>query len=205
MNEVYLYGASGHAKVIYDILLKSKSGIVKGFIDDNLNQKMFCHLPLYKPSDIDLSHKNLIISIGNNKTRKKITKLFDNSKFLKAIHPSSVISENVNIGEGTVIMANAIINFDVSIGKHCILNTSCSIDHDCVIDDFVHISPNASLAGDVKVGKGTHIGIGACVIQGITIGKNVTIGAGSVIIRDVPDNVIVVGNPGKMIKFKNDI
>jgi acetyltransferase EpsM len=53
----------------------------------------------------------------------------------------------------------------------------------------------------VKVGEGTHIGIGSSVIQGITIGKWVTIGAGAVIIRDIPDFAVVVGNPGKIIKY----
>jgi len=46
------------------------------------------------------------------------------------------------------------------------------------------------------------IDIGATIIQGITIGKSVTIGAGSVVIKDIPDNVIALGNPTKIIKNK---
>lgn len=46
------------------------------------------------------------------------------------------------------------------------------------------------------------IGIGATIIQGIKIGKNVTIGSGSLVIKDIPDNVIAVGNPVKIIKGK---
>ncbi|MBA7561971.1 hypothetical protein ES695_16675 [Candidatus Atribacteria bacterium 1244-E10-H5-B2] len=45
-------------------------------------------------------------------------------------------------------------------------------------------------------------GISATIIQRIKIGKNVTIGAGSVVIKDIPDNVIAVGNPAKIIKSK---
>ena len=51
------------------------------------------------------------------------------------------------------------------------------------------------------VGEGAHVGIGACVIQDIKIGKWATIGAGAVIIDDVPDYAVVVGNPGKIIKY----
>ena len=81
-----------------------------------------------------------------------------------------------------------------------IINTSASIDHDCVIGDFAHISPNATLCGHVSVGKLSQIGAGSVIIQGVKIGKNVTVGAGSVIINDIPDNSVVVGNPGKIIK-----
>jgi len=55
----------------------------------------------------------------------------------------------------------------------------------------------------MKKGELSFLGIGATIIQGIKIGKNVTIGAGSVIIKDIPDNVITVGNPAKIIKSKN--
>jgi acetyltransferase EpsM len=56
------------------------------------------------------------------------------------------------------------------------------------------------------VGEGSNIGIGASVIQGVSIGKWVVVGAGTVIIDDIPDYAVVVGIPGKIIKFnkRND-
>jgi acetyltransferase EpsM len=68
-------------------------------------------------------------------------------------------------------------------------------------EDFAHISPGAHLAGNVTVQEGAHVGIGASIIQGITIGKWATIGAGTVIIQDVPDYAVVVGIPGKVIRY----
>ena len=70
-----------------------------------------------------------------------------------------------------------------------------------MIEDFVHISPNAALAGNILVKKGAHIGLGANVIQGITIGENAIIGAGTVVLTDVPNNAVVVGNPGRIVRF----
>ncbi len=55
------------------------------------------------------------------------------------------------------------------------------------------------------MGEGTHIGIGACVLPNINIGKWSIIGAGAVVIEDVPDNVIVVGNPAKILKVNEEI
>ncbi|MFC0184902.1 DapH/DapD/GlmU-related protein [Pseudarcicella hirudinis] len=69
------------------------------------------------------------------------------------------------------------------------------------MEDFVHISPNACICGGVSIGEGTHIGAGAIVIQGISIGRWATIGAGAVIVKNVPDYAVVVGNPGKIIKY----
>lgn len=197
MQKVYLYGASGHGKVIAEIA--EELGLsVGGFIDnDKTKTSLLDYEVIHEIPSSDIA---LVISIGNNQIRKKISENLNTFKFLKLIHPYSSISKRANIGEGTVIMAGVSVNSDTEIGKHCIINTNASIDHDCKIADFVHISPNAALAGDVHVGEGTHIGIGACVIQGIRIGENCTIGAGAVIIRDVPDGSTVVGNPGRIIK-----
>ena len=195
---MYLYGASGHAKVIIDILLKNEISIT-GIYDDNTEIKNLLNIPVEVPKE--KIEGKLIIAIGNNVTRKKIAAKYSKASYEKAIHISAIIDDNVIINEGTVIMAGVVINANVEIGRHCIINTSASIDHDCIIEDYSHISPNATLCGNVRVGSGTHIGAGAVIIQGVTVGSNTIIGAGSVIINDVPNNVVVVGNPGKTIKY----
>lgn len=200
-NNIYLYGASGHCKVIIDIL-KSNGINIEAILDDNPKEDSLFNIPVVYTLDCnDLSDKRLIISIGDNVIRKKIVKRINN-RFYTAIHTKAIVSSFSEIGEGTVVMAGAIINAATCVGKHCIINTGAIIEHDCVIQDYVHISPNVALAGNVIVEKGSHIGIGASVIQGIKIGKWAMIGAGAVIIDDVPDYAIVVGNPGRIIKFK---
>ncbi len=196
---MYLYGASGHAKVIAETL--HENGIeIEGVFDDNISIESFVDLPFCGVLDRIQDHQEFIISIGSNICRKKIArKLFP--RWGKAISKYANISASVHIGEGTVIMKGVSINVDVTVGRHVILNTNCSIDHDCIISDFVHVSPNAALAGNVFVGEGSHIGTGACVIPGVKIGKWAIIGAGSVIIKDIPDYAVVVGNPGKVIKY----
>lgn len=194
-----IYGASGHAKVIMDIA-RSKGIKIGQLVDDNETLTHLQGHPINHSPDVEFLKGDVVVAIGNNSTRKKIAKKIK-CKYHKAIaHRSAVIAEDAQLGEGTVIMANASINSSVCIGEHCIINTGATVEHDCVLEDFVHISPNAALAGNVKVGEGTHIGIGAIVIPGIKIGKWVTIGAGAVIIKDVPDEVVVVGNPGRIIE-----
>ena len=200
---MYLFGSSGHCKVIIDIIIKSNLEILEGVFDDNPSRDEICKIPVYKTPSLDFFHsKSLIISIGDNENRKKIANQIT-TNFLTAIHPNAVLAYNVSVGEGTVVMAGALLSSDVIVGKHCIINTASVVEHDCVLSDFVHISPNAALAGNVIVGEGTQVGIGAIVIQGVKIGNWVTIGAGAVIINDVPDHAVIVGNPGKIIKFNN--
>lgn len=74
------------------------------------------------------------------------------------------------------------------------------VDHDCYLEQFCQIWPGANLAGSVRIGKRSYIGTGASVIQNITIGQNVIIGAGAAVIASVPDNVVCVGVPARIIK-----
>jgi sugar O-acyltransferase (sialic acid O-acetyltransferase NeuD family) len=200
-----LYGASGHGKVIAETL--QANGICDiEFWDDAIRPDIWGDKVLTPVYDEDTKRREIIISVGINHVRKSIAEKVEKYfVFGTAIHPNSVISKRAVIAEGSVVMAMVTVNCDSVIGKHVILNTNCSIDHDCVLKDYVHISPNGALAGNVLVDEGAYIGIGASVIQGIKIGKWATIGAGSVIIKDVPDYAVVVGNPGRIIKYNQKI
>lgn len=192
---MYLYGASGHAKVILDII-KAQGGVVEGLVDDNLELKELCDIPVLHDA-VGLSP--FIISIGNCKIRKMIAERLD-CEFATAIHPSAIISPTVVIGEGTVIMQGAVIQTEVQIGKHCIINTKASIDHECIIDDYVHIAPGCTISGEVHIGEGSWIGVGTTIIQGVRVGRNCFIGAGSVIVKDMPDNCKAYGVPCKIVE-----
>jgi sugar O-acyltransferase (sialic acid O-acetyltransferase NeuD family) len=195
-----LYGASGHGKVIAEILeATGETGLI--FVDDKPSEKSFLGFPLSQASLLaKLPSDLVIISVGNNRIREKIARKLSVG-FGLAVHPSAIISRRSQLQEGTVVMAGVIVNSSCTIGRHVILNTSCSVDHDCMLGDYVHLSPKVALAGNVRVGEGTHLGIGCQVIQGIRIGKWATIGAGATIIADVPDYAVVVGVPGKIIKY----
>lgn len=192
---MYLYGASGHAKVIIDIL-HAQGTRLDGLIDDDPAVGELYGYPVFHGSS-DLFP--IIISIGDNRVRRMISQRLQ-GVFGKAIHPSAIVSPSAIIGEGTVIMQGAIIQVDTRIGKHCIINTGVSVDHESVIGNYVHISPHSTLCGNVKVGEGTWIGAGTTIIPGVTIGQWCVIGAGSVVTKDIPDGVLAVGNRCKIIK-----
>jgi sugar O-acyltransferase (sialic acid O-acetyltransferase NeuD family) len=198
---MFLLGASGHAKVIIDIL-KAQGVAIDGLFDDNPNCTDLKGYPfLGALKDYKKAIDSLIISIGNNSIRKRIAEDFQNIDYGTAIHPSAILSDDANIGNGTVIMHGAIVQSSVLVGNHCIINTSASIDHDCTIENYVHISPNATLCGNVTVCEGAQVGAGAVVVPGKRIGKWALVAAGAVVVRDVPDYALVIGNPARVIKI----
>ncbi len=198
-----VYGASGHGKVIIEILESIDTPRIE--VWDDADKPDMWEYPVRKPFSSNEGDA-AVISIGVNATRKRVAeKLAGKIEFGTAIHKTALLSKRATVGEGTVIMAGVTINADTQVGKHCIINTSASIDHDCVIGDYAHVSPNATLSGDVHIGEGSHFGAGASAIQGVRIGKWCTIGAGAVVIRDIPDFATAVGVPAKVIKIKDQL
>lgn len=212
MRKIVIIGASGHSKVVADIIFSRKRDLneeieIVAFLDDNykgLKYKEIFGIPivgdLNRIKDFDKENYWFVIGIGNNHIRQKLFEKYNKLNYYTAIHPKTAIAKEVLIGEGTVIMANVVINSYSVIGKQCILNTASIIEHDNLIGDYVHISSNAVLCGEVSINNFSWIGAASVVKQQISIGKNVMIGAGAVIIKDIEDNCTVVGNPGKVIK-----
>lgn len=197
-----ILGGSGHAKVLIDAL-HSQDFLVSAVLDDNPEIEsvlgVFC-MGNIKSASRFIEKSQFLIGVGNNSIRKKIANLMFQLPFGVCTHSSSVISPSSSIREGSVVLQGAIVQADAQIGKHCIINTNASVDHDCFLEDFVHVSPGAVLCGNVRVGELSQVGAGAVVINNITIGKNCMIGAGAVVTKDIPDNSLVVGVPGKIIK-----
>lgn len=208
-DNIYLYGAGGHARVIAGILASTKRNVI-GILDDDKRKKgakindyeVLCYED-YREKD-EIENSSIIIAIGDNKKRKNVVNILargNNIKYATAIHSSALVNERVIIEGGTVVMAGVVINCDVKIGQHVIVNTSSSIDHDCEIGDYVHISPGVHIGGDVKVGEESWIGLGSAIINNCKIGRNVIVGAGSVVIKDIPDSWVVVGNPARFLRM----
>lgn len=210
MNEnVVIIGAGGHAKVIADIIIKNNDKLI-GFLDDNIVKETKIieeYRVIGKIEDaikLQQVNKNLkfIIGIGDNETRKKIADKY-NLSYYTAIHPSAVIGLNVEIEEGTTVMANSVINVNSKVGKHCIINTAVVVEHDNFIGDYVHLSPTTVLSGNVKVAELVHIGTGCKVKNNISINEKCVLGVGTVVVKDINESGIYVGVPARKIKEYN--
>ena len=143
-TDIFIYGASGHGKVLADII-RCSGHTLAGWIDDKpstsaLSWEQFC---LLHP------HGTIALGIGENNARESVAKKITEAGYFLAtlIHPSAIISDSAVIKHGSVIMPLAVVNADTVIGEGCIINSGAIIEHDCILENYVHISPNAALAG----------------------------------------------------------
>lgn len=120
---MYLYGASGHARVITDIL--AANGVpVDALVDDNARLAELDGIPVAHDAT---GLSPMIVSIGNNRIRRQIAAGLC-CAFATAVHPRATVSPSASVGEGTVVMAGATVNAAARVGRHCIINTNASVD-----------------------------------------------------------------------------
>ncbi len=181
--------------VVADCLLSQGADII-GFCANEPSNLL--GLPyLGHNASLEDSSASLILAIGDNATRKKLSQQMHHRQFASTIHTSAEVSMHALIGIGCMVLHRAIVQARTSVGNHVILNTGCQVDHDGRIGDYVHIGPGAVLCGNVTVGEGSLIGAGATILPGIQVGRWAVVGAGSVVIRNVPDGARVIGSPAK--------
>jgi UDP-N-acetylbacillosamine N-acetyltransferase len=207
---IVVWGASGHARVVVDILGLLDAYEVIGFLDDvNPERKgeIFCgqyvlggqeQLPLLRAQGVG----HLVFGFGQCAARLRLAKIVRQNGFtLPALfHPKATIAADVAIGEGTLFAAGSVTGAGAVIGDLAIINTCASVGHECTLGDGVHICPGVHLGGGTRVGAGSWIGIGATVIDHLTIGAGVLIGAGAVVVEDIPDGVVAYGAPARPVR-----
>ena len=200
-----LFGASGHAKVILDIINSGTGDTVDYILDDNSEIFDLAGFEINHTVDRNILQKiDTIVAIGDNKIRKHICLKYKIKLHQALIHKTATVSKAAIVSKGSVVMAGAVISHSANVGENSIINSNAIIEHDVSIAKFAHVSPGAIVTGAVSIGEGSHIGAGASIIPGISIGKWVTIGASAVVLKDIPDYAVVVGNPGRIIKYNKN-
>ena len=210
MQRILIIGAGGHAQVVADILWRMRDAgervLPVGFVDDNiaLQGQEFLGLPVLGATSerTAIAHDAAIVAIGNGRVRRDLFEALRQAgeRFALARHPGTVVAPDVSVQDGAMLCAGVVVNTGTTIGANVILNTGCTIDHHNRISDHVHIAPGVHTGGEVVVGEGALIGIGAIVLPQRRIGAGSIVGAGALVRDDVPDKVMVVGVPARIIR-----
>ncbi len=131
---------------------------------------------------------------------------------------NAIIRENNIIGDDVLVGTNSYLGPGNIIGNNVRIHTNCFLEG-VTLENNVIISPHVVFTNDpyppckmcsekvrgATVGKNSVIGSNATILPGIVIGENVLVGAGSVVTRNIPDGVVVVGNPASILKKRSDI
>jgi len=214
MKNIVVIGGGNQAHYTIDIIEKEGKYNIVGIIDSihKIGSDRFGYKILGRQEDISkiIDQYQIyggLISIGDNWIRNnvynQILALAPNFKFVNAIHPSVIIGNNVQIGIGVVAMAGVIFNPKSIIGDFTFFATGAQVEHDCIISEFASISAGSVTGGYVKLGKCSALTLGVTVLDRLEIGENTVVGAGSLVLKSLPSNVLVYGNPAKVIRNRN--
>ena len=109
---------------------------------------------------------------------------------------------NIEIGENFYTNHNCVIldGAKVTFGDNVFIAPNCCFSTAGHPIDFVQRNEGLEFAYPIKVGNNVWIGAGVIVLPGVTIGDNSIIGAGSVVNKDIPANMIAVGNPCRVLR-----
>ena len=206
-EKIFLFGGSGHAKVVIDVIESMGEFQVAFILDDDerMAGKTLFSYPIVGnrtellrrfPSGRGIRG---FVGVGNNAARESISAWLSNKGFdlVSVIHHRAYLGKGVKIGLGTTVMAGAIVHPDSEIGSGVIINTGSQVDHDCRVGDFTHLAPGSVLCGTVKVGSKCLLGAHSTILPGLEIGNDVVVGAGATVLKSIRAGDVVVGTPAK--------
>lgn len=209
-DELYVYGAGGHGKVVADVVLRADLSGLRGFIDDACTKPQPAG-PLGLPllgSGAWLAERAqrmriaVALGLGDNRLRQRVAQrcLAWGIVLASPVHPRAAVAPSARLGAGTVIMAGAAVNPDATLGAGVIINTGAVVEHDNEIGDYAHLSANATTGGQVRVGALAQLGLGAVVLPRLSVGCGSIVGAGAVVVADLPEHVVAVGVPARILR-----
>jgi sugar O-acyltransferase (sialic acid O-acetyltransferase NeuD family) len=202
-----IIGAKGHAKEVLGVLLEQDFKDDLYFFDDvspDAPEQLFGRFPIVRTQqgvrELLKKDPRFVLGIGSPVHRSNLAAKFQawGGEVASVISASASIGKfNVVLGAGLNVMAGAVITNDISLGQCTLINTHCSIHHDVSIGEYCELSPGCRILGRARVGDRVSIGAGAIVLPDTIIGDNAVIGAGAVVTRNVASGQKVKGVPAR--------
>lgn len=210
-----IYGASGFGKEVMPLVRQQYPTLGKEnfvFIDDGAD---YVHLNEYQVVNYQdfkadtAQNKAVVIAIANSVVREKLAERLhqDHIQHLDLQASNTIILDEVEIGEGSLLCPFTCLTSNIKIGKFFHANIYSYVAHDCIIGDYVTFAPGVKCNGNIHIEDHAYIGTGAVIKQGtpekpLVIGKGAVIGMGAVVTKSVPAGVTVIGNPARILEKK---
>jgi len=188
-----LVGYGGHAREVM-----AQMGVkLTCFVDDEYVVEGTLPLSKFNPKKYAL-----MVAVADSKDRFDIVqRLPKETKYFTWIHPTALImSDDVEIGEGSFIGAHSILTTNIKIGKHALLNRGNHIGHDCEIGYYFSSMPCSIVSGNVKIGNKVYLGTNSSIKEKLSICNDTIIGMNTGVVKHITESGTYIGTPTKKIK-----
>lgn len=210
MKEIFVLGIGGSTPVFIDIAeaCNYKIAGLYHYNDERTGEIDHGYPILGSFEDLyqsDIKGKMFLLSQGDMKIREEVTNKIKQLGGLipTLVHPKSVISKYAKISnEGVIIGANCIVQADSVIKSNSVLRDMALVCHQTIIGNYCFVGPKALVGAHIEVQDFAFIGQDSLLVSGKvgTMGANSLLGAGAVLTKELPANVVAVGNPARVIK-----
>lgn len=211
MKDLVIIGAGGFGRELLqwvkDINKVEKRWNILGFIDDNLkaldgipcDYSVIGTIQDWQPEE----NQEFAMAIANPDIKEKISKLIKskNGKFATIIHPTAVVGEFNQLGEGLVMYPSARITVNVEIGDFVTVLGNTMIGHDAQIMDYCTLSGGCSITRAVKLYPKVFLSCNVNVVPERKIGEGAYVCAGSTVMTNIRRGNKVMGCPAKKVTF----
>jgi acetyltransferase EpsM len=214
---IVILGAGGYAAVVYEILRFHSEVTVIGCTDKALgiSERSVGEdeggLRILGDDDAlpDLAQKHdglhAVLALGPDlmDVRARLMRTLERESIppISAIHPYAAVSRRAKLDPGTVVCAGAIVSAGSELGGHCVVHIGASIDHDVQLGVNVYVGQGARISSDVELSDNVVVEMGASINSRVVVGMGARITGGSFVNTDVPDHAVVVGTPGRVVRY----
>ena len=211
-----IVGAGGFGREVYSWTsgqLHSKDFSTRvGFLDDNpdclhrfphLNHLWAGRIADYSPEPGD----RLLMAIADPTSKLAAGALLTErgGSFASFVHPTAVLSPDVDMGIGCILCPLSVVCCNVVIGDFVAMNVGSLAGHDSILSEGCTLSPHANVAGQVKLERGVFMGCQAVILPKVNVGEYARIGAGSTVIGHVRANSTMMGVPAKRVSWSRSL
>ncbi|QTL99736.1 hypothetical protein GM661_18135 [Iocasia frigidifontis] len=207
MKKLFIYGAGGLGRDVFQIVSTKTDIEVLGFIDDFKAGNKISGIKIFNYDAVKNDYNDcfIVLAFGDpilkHKIHQKIKK--DNVNYISIISKQCFVSEDARMGKGCIIYPGTIIASNVCLGDNVVISGNTSIGHDVVVSDMSFIGFNCSIGGNTKIGKNNFIGSGSHIKDELKIGDNNIIGLNSKVLKSLSSDKIYYSEVKKIVKKNN--
>ena len=212
MKEIYALGV-GHSTPLFIEIAEAAGWKVAGlyhYNDEKTGEMDHGYKILGSFDDLykqDLKGKNFLLTMGSMQIRENVS-----SNLLKLggaipsiIHPDAHVSRFAQVADQGVIIGDGVeLQSDVTIDKNVIIRSDVTVCHNTHIKANSFVGPKALVGAYIIIEEWAYIGQGSILVseKAGRIGTNSLVGAGALVTKPVPDDVVSVGSPARVIKSR---